>query len=93
MGVAVSFSFKRNPRPARASRTGVLAAAVAALAALALLLAGAAAAQSRPAGASAAEAKPQDKMIIDADELVYDKDKNIVTASGSVQLFYQGRVL
>ena len=41
----------------------------------------------------ASEAKPQDKLVIDADELVYDKDKNIVTASGSVQLFYQGRVL
>ena len=93
MGFAVSFSFKPNPRPARASRTGVLAAAVAALAALALLFACPASAQSPPVGGPAAEAKPQDKMIIDADELVYDKDKNIVTANGSVQLFYQGRVL
>ena len=31
--------------------------------------------------------------MIDADELVYDKDKNTVIASGSVQLFYQGRTL
>ena len=92
MGFAVSFSFEPNPRPARAVRTGVLA-AVAALAALALLFAGPALAQSPPAGGQSTEAKPQDKLIIDADELVYDKDKNIVTASGSVQLFYQGRVL
>jgi LPS-assembly protein len=93
MGFAVSFSFEPNPRPARAVRTGVLAAAVAALAALALLFAGPALAQSTPAGGQSTEAKPQDKLVIDADELIYDKDKNIVTASGSVQLFYQGRVL
>ena len=31
--------------------------------------------------------------MIDADELVYDRDKNTVSAVGSVQLFYQGRVL
>ena len=93
MGFAVSFSFKPDPRQARASRTAYRAAAVAALAALALLFAGPASAQSPPAAGPAAEAKPQDKMIIDADELVYDKDKNIVTANGSVQLFYQGRVL
>ena len=93
MGFAVSFSFEPNPRPARAVRTGVLAAAVAALAALALLFAGPALAQSPPAGGQSTEAKPQDKLVIDADELVYDKDKNIVSAVGSVQLFYQGRVL
>jgi LPS-assembly protein len=93
MGFAVSFSFERHPRRARAARTGVLAAAFAALSVLALLFAGPTSAQSPPTGAPPAEAKPQDKMIIDADELIYDKDKNIVTASGSVQLFYQGRVL
>jgi LPS-assembly protein len=103
MGFAVSFSFEPNPRPARIARTGVLAAAVAALAALAFLFAGPASAQSTPpsrasaqsppAGGQSTEAKPQDKLVIDADELVYDKDKNIVSAVGSVQLFYQGRVL
>jgi LPS-assembly protein len=103
MGFAVSFSFEPNPRPARIARTGVLAAAVAALAALAFLFAGPASAQSTPpsrasaqsppAGGHSTEAKPQDKLVIDADELVYDKDKNIVSAVGSVQLFYQGRVL
>ena len=40
-----------------------------------------------------APAKPPDKLVIDADELIYDKDKNTVTAQGSVQLFYQGRLL
>ena len=43
--------------------------------------------------AQSAQAKPQDKLVIDADELVYDKDKNTISAVGSVQLFYQGRVL
>ena len=37
--------------------------------------------------------KAPDKLVIDADELVYDKDKNTVSAVGSVQLFYQGRIL
>ena len=41
----------------------------------------------------AAATKPADKLVIDADELIYDKDKDTVTASGSVQLFYQGRIL
>ena len=57
------------------------------------MIAGPAAAQTQPATASSTQAKPQDKLVIDADELVYDKDKNTVTAQGSVQLFYQGRVL
>jgi len=91
MGFAVSFSYEPDPRPARAARATVLA--VAALVALALLLAGPAWAQAQPAAGQSTEAKPQDKLVIDADELVYDKDKNTVTASGSVQLFYQGRVL
>ncbi len=93
MGFAVSFSFEPDPRPARAARARALA--VAALAALALLLAvaGPAWAQAQPAAGQSTQAKPQDKLVIDADELVYDKDKNTVTASGSVQLFYQGRVL
>ena len=41
----------------------------------------------------AARAKPQDKLVIDADQLIYDKDKNTVSAIGSVQLFYQGRII
>ena len=49
-------------------------------------------AQTRPATPSH-PAKPPDKLVIDADELIYDKDKNIVSAVGSVQLFYQGRML
>jgi LPS-assembly protein len=95
MGFAVSFSFESIPRRAqraRAVRARLLALAVAWLA-LAPLIAGPAAAQTQPATASSTQAKPQDKLVIDADELVYDKDKNTVTAQGSVQLFYQGRVL
>ena len=95
MGFAVSFSFESIPRRAqraRAVRAGLLALALAWLA-LAPLIAAPAAAQTQPATASSTQAKPQDKLVIDADELVYDKDKNTVTAQGSVQLFYQGRVL
>ena len=51
------------------------------------------AAQSPPAQPAAEAAKTADKLVIEADELVYDKDKNTVSAVGSVQLFYQGRVL
>ena len=91
MGFAVSFSFESNPRRTRAASVA-LSFAVAAVAAWILLFAGPSAAQSPPA-AQSTQAKPQDKLVIDADELVYDKDKNTISAIGSVQLFYQGRVL
>jgi LPS-assembly protein len=97
MVFAVSSSFKPIPRRARGARAacaGLLALAVAGLAAWACLVASPVAAQTQPpTTAKPTEAKPQDKLVIDADELVYDKDKNTVTAQGSVQLFYQGRVL
>ena len=48
---------------------------------------------SPPAAETLAPGKAPDKLVIDADELVYDKDKNTVSAVGSVQLFYQGRIL
>ena len=91
MGFAVSFSFEFNPRMKRAARTALLL-AIAAVAACAQLFAGPAAAQTPPP-AQSTQAKPPDKLVIDADELVYDKDKNTISAVGSVQLFYQGRVL
>ncbi|HWG06442.1 MAG TPA: LPS assembly protein LptD, partial [Beijerinckiaceae bacterium] len=37
--------------------------------------------------------KPTDRMLVNADELTYDHAKNTVTASGNVQVYYQGRVL
>ena len=43
--------------------------------------------------ANASDKKAPEKLVIDADQLVYDKDKNTVSAIGSVQLFYQGRIL
>jgi LPS-assembly protein len=92
MGFALSFSFKSNPRRARAARIG-LPLAIAAVAAWVPLLAGPTAAQTPPVAAPSSQAKPQDKLVIDADQLVYDKDKNTISAVGSVQLFYQGRVL
>ncbi|HEY4806972.1 MAG TPA: hypothetical protein VIH81_04385, partial [Roseiarcus sp.] len=91
MGFAVSFSFKSNLRRMRAARIA-LPLAIAAAVASTQLFAGPTAAQTPPA-AQSAQTKPQDKLVIDADQLVYDKDKNTISAEGSVQLFYQGRVL
>ncbi len=91
MGSALSFSFES---PARARRIA-LSLAVAVVAAWTLVFSepSPSVAQSAPAVAEATQPKAPDKLIIDADELVYDKDKNTITAQGSVQLFYQGRVL
>jgi LPS-assembly protein len=91
MGFAVSSSLEPSPRRRRAAGIA-LSLAIAAVAACVQVFAGPAAAQTPP-GAPSTQAKPQDKLAIDADQLVYDKDKNTVTAEGSVQLFYQGRVL
>jgi LPS-assembly protein len=48
-----------------------------------------------PAIAASAEAAARnpDKLNIEADHLVYDRDHNTVTATGSVVLYYKGRVL
>jgi LPS-assembly protein len=92
MGFALSFSFESSPRRTRVQRIA-LSFAVAMVAAWALMFPGPSAAQSPPAAAQSTQTKPPDKLVIDADELIYDKDKNTVTAQGSVQLFYQGRVL
>ncbi len=49
---------------------------------------------SEPATAAAVEAAHNpDKLYIDADSLVYDKDHNSVTANGAVVLYYKNRVL
>jgi LPS-assembly protein len=51
----------------------------------------AALAQAGPV-AGKATANP-DKMLVEANELIYDRDNNTVSASGDAQLYYQGRVL
>jgi LPS-assembly protein len=43
--------------------------------------------------AAAGQAKKPDKMTVEANELVFDKDKNTVSAVGNAQLYYQGRIL
>ena len=35
----------------------------------------------------------KDRLLVQANEMVYDRDKNIVSAQGDVQLYYQGKVL
>jgi LPS-assembly protein len=37
--------------------------------------------------------KKQDKMLVQANELVFDKDKNTISAVGDAQVYYQGRIL
>ena len=73
------------------TRVARFAAATALASSLAFLLAGPAFAQNRAAGAkpapaAAAAAKPQDRMVVDARELVYDNDKKTVAAVGDVQI-------
>ncbi len=46
-----------------------------------------------PAASKDATPKNPDKLYIDADQLIYDNDHNIVTAAGGVVLYYKGRVL
>lgn len=38
-------------------------------------------------------AKPKDRLLVEAKTLVYNRDTNVVTAEGNVQLYYQGRTL
>jgi LPS-assembly protein len=66
--------------------------------AAALLAAGSvpALAQATLNDAIAGRAKPgsgQDRLLVDAKEIVYDNDKNTIAASGDVQMNYQGRTL
>ncbi|GJE45015.1 LPS-assembly protein LptD [Methylobacterium soli] len=49
-----------------------------------------AAAQALP---KAATGKPGDKLLVEADELIYDNDKNTVTARGNAELHYGPRTL
>lgn len=66
---------------------------------LALLCAGVAVGGSVPAGAQAlpggkpVAGKPGDKLLVEADELIYDNDKNTVTARGNAELHYGPRTL
>ena len=91
MGLSISFSKASGRRGSALSR---LAASLALLLALSL---GAAAAQAQtgaPASAQpAAAAQNPDKLILEADELVYDRDRNVVSAVGGAQLYYKHRIL
>jgi LPS-assembly protein len=48
-----------------------------------------------PAAAQTVAATPAntDRLLVEAKQLVYNKDTNVVTAEGNVQLYYQGRTL
>jgi len=42
---------------------------------------------------AAAQANADDQLLLNADELVYNRDNDSITALGSVQIYYQGNVL
>nr|WP_246742447.1 LPS-assembly protein LptD [Microvirga splendida] len=44
-------------------------------------------------GARAQSGSGEDRLLVDAKEIVYDKDRNTIAASGDVQMNYQGRTL
>ena len=94
MGFAVSFSLEPVRRQLRFRLAALLVTAALALASCVLSpgLEGSVA-WAQPSSPETPAAKAPDKLVIDADQLVYNKDKNTVSADGSVQLFYQGRVL
>ena len=46
-----------------------------------------------PAAQVDAQGKPKDRLLVEAKTLVYNRDTNVVSAEGNVQLYYQGRVL
>jgi LPS-assembly protein len=53
-------------------------------------------AKGKPAAAAASTGAPagkQDRLLVQANQLVYNRDTNVVTADGNVQLYYQGRTL
>lgn len=47
----------------------------------------------RIARSARGESTQQDRMLVDAADMVYDRNTNTITARGNVQIYYQGRVL
>ncbi len=74
------------------TRMARFAAATALASSLAYVLAFAGTAFAQTPSATPA-AKPQERMVVDARELVYDNDKKTVSAVGDVQILYQGRTI
>lgn len=69
-----------------------LAAAFVAALACAFLAPGQSLAQAPAKPAPSAE-KPKDRLLLEAKELIYNRDNNVVTAQGDVRLYYQNRSL
>lgn len=46
-----------------------------------------------PAISGGINSKADDQLLLNADELIYNRDNDTVTAAGSVQIYYQGNVL
>ena len=93
MGFAVSFSFESNSRRTRVAANRAVVRCSRRSQRGPCCSPGQRSRNRLPLLRQSTQTKPQDKLVIDADELVYDKDKDTISAEGSVQLFYQGRVL
>jgi LPS-assembly protein len=98
LGRSVSSSVAAHRRAQTTARLGVHArCAVKFVALVALFLAAPAMALAQkvapPSAPVAAAAQNPDKLVVEANELVYDKDHDTVSAVGNVQLYYKHRVL
>ena len=83
------------PRNTLSGSVGKLLARLAMVCALALAAPTTGLAQTPPAAApiSAPTSADPEKMLLEADQMVLDKDKNTVSAVGNVQIYYKRRVL
>ena len=92
MGPSLSFS---NAPPHRAGRVARWTANLLVLVALSIGASAGARAQTAtpPAASVATAAQNPDKLVVEANQLVYDKDHNTVSAVGGAQLYYKHRVL
>ncbi len=80
-------------RPVRAGIRTARRACACAILALSFVGAGASAATAQQAAPAAQPAAKKDRLLVEAKQLVYNRDTNVVSAEGTVQLYYQGRVL
>ncbi|WP_201829269.1 LPS-assembly protein LptD [Microvirga zambiensis] len=77
----------------RLKATIAMSAVAAALSAAGSMPALAQATLNEAIGARAQSGSGQDRLLVDAKEIVYDNDKNTIAATGDVQMNYQGRTL
>ena len=93
MGAAIAPRSRRKMRGLFAAALTLVALAPAAAHAKDALAAYAKASPAKAAAAAAAKAHDPARLYVDADKLIYDKTRDIVTSDGDVVLYYKNRVL